>query len=87
MPAAELDGGPQPLVGVGWRHADVDHGDVGTVLGHGGEQGVAVGNGGGHLVAPVLEEPDEPRSHQGGVLGDHDPHDRHALTRAAAARR
>ena len=47
MPAAELDGGPQSLVGVGGRHPDVDHGDVGTVLGHGGEQGVAVGHGGG----------------------------------------
>ncbi len=87
MPAAELEGGAQALVGVGRRHADVHHGDVGTVLGHGGEQGVAVGHGGAHLVAAVLEEPDQPLAHQGGVLGDHDPHGRHALTRAAAARR
>ena len=61
--------------------------DVGTVLGHGGEQGVAVGHGGAHLVAAVLEEPDQPLAQQGGVLGDHDPHGRHALMRGAAARR
>jgi hypothetical protein len=74
--AAEMEGGPQPLVGVRRRHPDIHHGDVGPMLCHGCEQGVAVGHGGAHLVTAVLEQPDETLPHQGGVLGDHDPHER-----------
>jgi hypothetical protein len=87
MPAAELEGGAQALVGMGRWHADVHHRDIRMVLGHGGQQGVAVGHGCAHLVATVLEEPDQPFPHQGGVLCDHDPHGRHALMHVAAARR
>jgi hypothetical protein len=82
---AEPQGGAQPLVGVGRRHADVHHGDVGTVRGRGGQERLAVGHGGAHLVAAVLQQPDETLAEQGGVLGDHHTHERRAVMGAGAA--
>ena len=85
--AAELEGGPQPLVGMGRRHADVDHGDVGTVPGRGGQERLAVADGGAHLVATVLERADQAFPEDGGVLDDHDTHGRPAVMSAGAGGR
>jgi len=45
---------PQSLVGVGGRHSDVHHRDVGLVLAHRGQQRVAVGHRRAHRMAAVL---------------------------------
>jgi hypothetical protein len=70
---------------VGGWHPDVHHGNVRVMLRHGGEQRVAVGDGGADLVATVAEQPDEALPHHGGVLGDHHPHGRDPFMRAVAA--
>src|SRR4029453_11329426 len=62
------------LVGVGRRHPDVDHGDVGAVGGHDPEQRFGVAHGGDDLAAAVVEQLGQPGLEQHGVLGDHDPH-------------
>jgi len=60
MVATDVDGRAQPFVSVGGRHSDIHHRDVGTVLGHRGEQRLAVGHGGAYPMATVGEQPDEP---------------------------
>jgi hypothetical protein len=83
---AQLERGAQALVGEGRRHPDVRDHHVGPVPGHRGQQRPAVGHRGAHLVALVLEQPDQASPEQRGVLGDHDAH-RSAIRRAAGARR
>ena len=71
--AAELDGRPQPLVGEGRRHADVDHGHVGPVPLDRPPQRVGVAHGVGDDEAPIGQELDQAVAQDGRVLGDDDP--------------
>src|SRR5215213_10827873 len=73
-PLADLQGGPQALVGVGGGHADVDHGQVGTVGVNGRDQAGAVADLGHDLDPAVGQQPGQALAQQDGVLGDHDPH-------------
>ena len=72
--AADLDGGPHPLVLVGRRHAHVDDREVGLVLGDDGEQRLGIADASEHRVPGVLQQPCEPLAQEHGVLGDHESH-------------
>ena len=50
------------------------------------QQGGGVGDCGAYLVALVFQQPGQPSPEQGGVLGDHDAHQRGAFMRAAVSR-
>jgi hypothetical protein len=54
---AQGDRGPQPFVGVCGRHADVDDGHVGTVLGDRSGERAAVGHRGHDRVAAIFQQP------------------------------
>jgi hypothetical protein len=43
------------------------------MLGNRRQQRVGVGHGGAHLVAAILQQPDQALPEHGGVLGDHHP--------------
>ena len=85
--AAQLDGGPQPLVGEGRRHADVDDGHVGAVPLDRASQGVGVAHGVGDHEAPVDQQLDQAVAQDGRVLGDDDADRCRPSRRAAAGRR
>src|SRR5215211_4185483 len=76
---ADLQGGPQALVGVGGGHAHVDHGQVGPVGVDGRDQAGAVADLGDDLDPAVGQQPGQALAQQHGVLGDHDPHGSSAL--------
>ena len=69
---AQLQGEAEALVGEGRRHADVDHRDVGRVLGHRAAQRGRVPDGAGDGEAAVDQQLDQPVAQDGGVLGDGD---------------
>ena len=79
--APYLLGGEQAFVGEGGRHADVDHGDVGTVNGYVLEQFVGVARLGGNVDSAVGEEAGETFTHDHGVVGNDHPHGIAAVTR------
>src|SRR6266540_1099890 len=72
--AADHERGPDALVGVGRRHAHVDHDQVGVVLADSSQQLLGVGHGGGDLEAAVAEQLGQAFAEQDRVLGDHDSH-------------
>ncbi len=72
MIAAQRDGGAQPFVGEGRRHADVDHGHVGGIFGHRLLEADGVADGPGHSEAPVGQQLDQSVAQDRGVLGDDD---------------
>jgi hypothetical protein len=72
--AAQDQRGPDALVGVGRRHADVDHGEVGPVLGDRPQELAGVGHGLDDLQPGVGHQGGEPLAEQDRVLGDHDSH-------------
>jgi hypothetical protein len=65
----DRQGGAQPLVGVGRRHAHVDDGHVGQVRGDGVPERLRVGDRGDHVKAPAGEGLGQPVPHDRGVLG------------------
>ncbi len=71
---AQVAGGPRAVGSRVWRHVDVDDGQVGTGLVHGGGERVGVPDGGDDLVACVGEEPGEALAEQDGIFGDHRAH-------------
>jgi len=77
---ADQRGGANTLVGVGRRHADVGHGDVGPVLAHLFEEFLGVARLAHHGKAGVLEDAHDTCSEQERVLG-HD-HAKRALGHA-----
>src|SRR3954469_7145840 len=74
MVRANLARGAKPLVGVRWRHPDVDDGQVGAELAHTPQQRIGVVDLGDDLDAVVAEQPRDPLTDQRRVVGDHDPH-------------
>ena len=70
-PAADLDGGPDALVGVGGRHADVDDGHVGRLPLDALQQLVGPADR-RHVVALVGEDAGQPLTEDDGILRDHD---------------
>ena len=72
MAPAQGEGGPQPFVGEGRRHADVDHGHVGGIFGHRLLEADGIADGAGHGETPVGQKLDQSVAQDGGVLGDHD---------------
>ena len=85
--AADLGGGAHSFVVVVGRHAHVDDGEIGLVLGDDDEQRVGVADPRNDLVAGVLEQAREPLAQEDSVLGDHDPHGISASSRVPAPRR
>ena len=71
---SDLLGGTQPLVGVRWRHPDVDDRDVGLVARDLEEQVVCTGGLGDHVYSGIAEQGREPVADQQAVVGDHDAH-------------
>ena len=82
--AADLGGGAHPFVVVVGRHAHVDDGEVGLVLGDDDEERVGVADPRDDLVAGVLEQAREALAQEDRVLGDHDPHGISASSRVPA---
>ena len=68
---ADLAGRPDPLVGLGRRHANVDDRDVGVVAAHLEHQLVGVPCLPDDLDLRLLEQPREPLAQQRRVVGDH----------------
>ncbi|GII05350.1 hypothetical protein Pta02_73580 [Planobispora takensis] len=71
---AQEEGRAQTLVGEGGRQADVDHGDIGPMLGHGRAQRVAVAHGGHHVVTVGAQQLGQAIPQDDGVFGDDDAH-------------
>ena len=69
---ADPVGGAQALVGVGRRHPDVDHRDVGMVGSDLAQQILGVAGLAGHFEAGFLEQARQTLAQQHGVVGDHD---------------
>ena len=70
---SRLDRGPQALVALGRRHADVDDGHVRPVLDDRVDEGRPVADLRHHRCPGVLEQADQALAQQHGVLGDHHP--------------
>src|SRR3954451_1745792 len=83
MPA-DLVRGPDPLVGLGRRHADVDDRHVGSVLVDRGEQPLRVRRLGDDLDALAAHERCDALAQQPAVVGDHDAHGSSAVTMVPA---
>ena len=64
----------QALVGVGRRHAHVDHGDVGLVRADLAQQLLGVARLADDLEARLVQQSRDPLTQQNGVVGDHDTH-------------
>ncbi len=77
MAAAQLDRGPQPLVGEARRHPDVGDHQVRHVGVDGGQQGGRVADRGGDGEAEAVEDAGQPFAQQHAVLGEHGPDHRH----------
>ena len=69
---AQLDRGPQSLVGEGRRHADVDHRHVRPFPFDRAPQGIGVRHGVGDGEPPVGQKLDEAVAEDGRVFGDDD---------------
>ena len=64
----------QALIGVGRRHAHVDHGDVGRVRADLAQQVVGVARLADDLDARLLQQPCDSLTQQHGVVGNHRAH-------------
>jgi hypothetical protein len=67
-------GGAQPFGGVGWRHPDVDDGDLWGGPRDQLQQLVDVAGLPGHLEAGVGQQPGDALAEQRRVVGEHDLH-------------
>ena len=74
VPLSDLLGGTQALVGVRWRHPDVDDRDIRLVARDLEEQVVGAGGLGDHVDTGIAEQGREPVADQQAVIGDHDAH-------------
>src|SRR4051794_19361897 len=86
MAAANLVRGPDPLVGLRRRHADVHDRHVGFVVVERGDQLLRVLRLGDDLDAFAAEERSDALAHEPAVVGDHDPHGSSAVTTVPAPR-
>src|SRR3954452_3818167 len=84
MAPANLVRGPDSLVGLRRRHADVHDRHVGLVLVDRGEQLLRVVRLGNDLDAFAAEEGRDALAHQPAVVGDHDSHGSSAVTTVPA---
>src|SRR5215472_4286212 len=74
MGAADLLRCDQPLIGMGWRHPDIDDRYVGLLGGHDLHELAPVTSRAGDLDTGLLEKAGGPLPDQHRVVGDHDPH-------------
>src|SRR6266508_3623464 len=84
MLGADRLGGDQALVGVGWRHADVDQRHVGVGQAHLAEQALGVLGLADHLDASVAQEADDALAGEQDVVGDDYPHGSSARSRVGS---
>ena len=71
---SDLLGGTQALVGVGWRHPDIDDRHVRAVARDLEEQVVGTAGLRHHVDIGVAEQGRKPVADQQAVIGDHDAH-------------
>ena len=79
-------GGDQALVGMGWRHAEVDQRHVRAGQADLPQQGFGVLGLGDHLDACVAQQVDDPLAGEHDVVGDDYAHGSSARSRVGKAR-